>query len=171
LQAAALGAAANATGLGHVVLNQLGNVAGALENPENAIDFAVTVIDGLSNLKESGDALVAIIPEPGTPAFDAFVEKSSAEDLAVAAALILLAAEAQGKDDVNDYLSEFNPNDPLVELTESERFAVKLAEAAIAKGLGDQYQNLLSGLNLAQVAGPEEPDDEEPDEEEPDPEP
>ena len=158
LRAAALGAAANAAGLGHVVLNQLMNIPGALQDPENAIDLVVTIIGELKNLKEAGDALVAILPEPGTPAFDAFVEKASAEDLAVAAALILLASEAQNHDDAEDYLNNFDPNDPLAELTEAETFAVKLAEAAIAKGMDDKFKDLLSGLNLVEASDPDEPD-------------
>jgi hypothetical protein len=167
MQEAALRAAANATGLGHAVLNQIGNSADALHESNNAISLVVGSIDYLKNLQDVSSALESILPEPGTPAFDAFVEKASPEDLAVAAALVLLAAEAQTHNDGTEYLKNFKPNDPSATLTPQEKYAVALAEAAVGKGMDDgPLKSLLSGLNLTKdTGGPDEPDDpDDPDE-------
>jgi hypothetical protein len=146
LQAAALQAASNASGIGPVLLNKAGNISDVVNNPDSARDMVVDAINEMPNLKETGEALAAVLPEPGTPAFDAFVEKASADDLATAAA-VLLAAEAKDKD--ADFINNF---DPAAANTSSAQLAVALGTAASKKfDEGDssgRFKDILGGLNL-----------------------
>jgi hypothetical protein len=148
LRAAALQAAANASNLGPTLLNKVDDIAGVIENPETAQDLVIGAIRDMSNLSETRDALTAILPEPG-PAFDAFVEKADANDLATAAA-VLLAAEAKDMVDGDSYIENFNPEDP--ELSPSAALAVQLGIAASKKyeadDSGSRLKDILGGLNL-----------------------
>ncbi|GHV94773.1 hypothetical protein AGMMS50293_10930 [Spirochaetia bacterium] len=145
LQAAALKAAANASGIGSALLQQAGNISELMDNADNAIDLIVDVLNSMNNLNAAGDNLVEILPTPGTSEFDAFVAKSSADDLAIAAA-VLLAAEAKSVSDSKDYLDSFDGSGtgPQVEL------AIALAKAADTKGmeLSSSLKDILGGLNL-----------------------
>jgi hypothetical protein len=145
LQAAALQAAVNASGLGSTILNSASDIAGAVDNPENAKKFT-GILNDMPNLEETGKVLTETLPEPGTPAFDAFVEKADPDDLA-AASMALLASEAKGKDE--DFIDNF---DPSAAETGSAKLAVALAEAASKKydesDSGGLFKDLLGGLNL-----------------------
>jgi hypothetical protein len=145
LQAAALGAAANASGFGSTILNKAGDISKVMEDKDNAKGLVVDAISDMPNLVETSETLTAILPKPGTGEFDAFVEKADADDLATAAA-VLLAAEAKGKD---DYIDSFDPN---TADTESARLAVELARAASQKYEEDnsagRLKDILEGLNL-----------------------
>jgi len=153
LQASALQAAANAVGLGSAILSQAGNITSALQSQDKAIELVIGTVNGLKNLQETGSTLTAILPEPGTQAFDDFVDKASAEDIAITAALILLAAESQRSRSPEDYLADFDPSD-LSALNQQELMAVELAKAAAGKGLDGPLNDLLNGLNLAQAPAP-----------------
>jgi hypothetical protein len=145
LQAAALKAAANASGIGSALLQQAGNISELMNNAGNPQDLIVNTLNSMNNLNSAGDNLVEILPAPGTPEFDAFVAKASADDLAIAAA-VLLAAEAKSAVNSEDYINSFDGTGtgPQVEL------AIELAKAADAKGteLSGALKDILDGLNL-----------------------
>jgi hypothetical protein len=149
LQAAALQAAANASSLGPTILNKADDISKVIDNPEGARDLVIGAINDMPNLAETSNALNNILPDPGTPAFDAFVEKASADDLATAAA-VLLAAEAKNMVDDEDYIKNFNPAAP--DLSDSAKLAVELAKAASGKFDEDdsnsRLKDILGGLNL-----------------------
>jgi hypothetical protein len=150
LQAAALKAASNASGLGSALMHEAGNIAEIMENKDNAPHLVAGILENMGNLTETGAVLSAVLPEPGTAEYDAFVKKSSADDLAVAAA-ILLASEAKSQDSSEDYLSSFDSSDPGA-LSESELLAVELAKSALAKegdsGLSGRLKEILEGIHL-----------------------
>jgi hypothetical protein len=149
LRAAALAAAANASGFGSAVLNGAGDISKLMENPDNSKGMMVDALNDMSNLGTSSDNLTAILPEPGTADFDAFVEKASADDLAAAAA-VLFAAEAKGSSDSDGFINDFDANNP--NNSSSAALSVELAKAASRKydesDSGGRYKDLLSGLNL-----------------------
>jgi hypothetical protein len=149
LQAAALKAAANASGLGPALMNKMGQISDVVENVDMAQDVIIDTLNDMSNLEAAGAALAGVLPSPGTPAFDAFVEKSSPDDLATASAL-LLASEAKGAINDEDYIKNFNPADP--DISDSALLAVELAAAASQKmdedGSDSRLKDILGGLNL-----------------------
>jgi hypothetical protein len=149
LQAAALKAASNASGLGPALMNKMGQISELMENVDMAQDMVIDALNDMPNLEKTGAALAEVLPERGTPAFDAFVEKSSPDDLATAAA-ILLASEAKGEADNDDYIKNFDPSDP--DISDSALLAVELAKAASQKmdddGSNSRLKDVLGGLNL-----------------------
>jgi hypothetical protein len=149
LRAAALQAAANASSLGPTLLNKAGDISGVIEDPDGARNLIIDTINDMPNLEATRDALNSILPEDG-PAFDAFVEKASADDLAIAAA-VLLAAEAKVEIDSGDYINNFDPENP--NLSSSALLAVSLATEASKKyaadDSGSRLKEILDGLNLA----------------------
>jgi hypothetical protein len=148
LRAAALQAAANASSLGPTLLNKAGDIAGVLNDPDGAQNLVIDAIKDMPNLAETRDALNSLLPEPG-PAFDAFIEKADANDLATAAA-VLLAAEAKDMMDTGDYIQNFDPADP--NISPSAALAVQLATEASKKydagDSGGRFKDILDGLNL-----------------------
>ncbi|MDR1586657.1 MAG: hypothetical protein LBS57_04290 [Treponema sp.] len=153
LQAAALQAASNASGMGTAIMHQAGNISEIMEDKDNAKKLVTDVLQDMDNLSDTSNLLVDILPEPGTPEFDAFVKKANADDLAIAAA-ILLAAESKEQINSGDYFNSFNPNDPAASLNPRENLAVGLAKSALDKsdepnsGLSGRLQDILEGLNL-----------------------
>jgi hypothetical protein len=93
----------------------------------------------------AADNLAAILPDPADPvAFDAFVDSASADDLALAAALIL-AGEAKKVDN----LDIFNDHGTVTIPPESQGavdFAEALATAALDKPSTGNSSNLLDLL-------------------------
>jgi hypothetical protein len=103
----------------------------------------------MPNLTETSETLTAVIPEPGTEEFDAFIEKADADDLATAAA-VLFAAEAKSSSDSGDYINNFDS--AASGLSPSANLAVKLAEGASKKyednNSTGRFKDILEGLNL-----------------------
>jgi len=147
LQSAALTAASNASGMGNALLKQAGNISQITEG--DAIDLVADMLNDMKNLQEAAVNLEYILPDPGTPAFNEFVDNSNADDLAIAAAL-LIAASAKDSADSKDYLKTFN--DPPGNLSPQEELALKLARAANSKpgdsALSGSLKELLNGLNI-----------------------
>jgi hypothetical protein len=145
LQAAALQAAVNASGLGGAMLNSVDEIAKFMDDPEASKNLSKTIND-MPNLEETGEVLTETLPEPGTPEFDAFVDKADPDDLA-AASVALLASEARGQDE--DFIDNFDPD---AADTGAAKLAVALAEAAAKKYEDDNsdspFKDLLEGLNL-----------------------
>jgi hypothetical protein len=158
LQAAALQAASNASGMGAAIMHQAGNISEAMEDKDNVKGLVADVLGEMDNLGETSDVLSDILPEPGTPEFNAFVEKADADDLAMAAA-ILLAAEAKEQVNSEDYFTSFDPKDPGASLNPRENMAVALAKSALGKGddpnsgLSGRLKEILEGLNLLDSTG------------------
>jgi len=145
LLAAALQAAANATALGPAVLGNAGSIIDALNNSDNAAEAVTKALDSMKNLAEVSDILDDILV-PGTSAFSAFLDAASADDLAIAAAIII-ASEAKDFIDSEDYLNSFDPSG--ASLTSKEELAIELAVAAAGKSdLSDRLKDLIAGLGL-----------------------
>lgn len=147
LQAAALGAAANASGVGPAILNTAGDVVQSLdgENPDAVKNVIVSAVEGLGQLAQTSASLTALLPDPGTAAFDAFVAAASPDELA-SAAVVLLAAEAKASGNVSGYLDTFDPSAPA---SPAAGLAVALATAAADNYTGTgPLADLLSALGL-----------------------
>ena len=151
LQAAALKAASNASGMGSALLQQAGKVSELMNNAGSAADLVADTLGKMDNLVPAGENLAAILPPPGTPEFSAFVEKAGAEDLAIAA-VVILAAEAKNAGDSKDYFNSFNTN---TVSGPREELALELAKAAAAKpaedGLSGTLKDILDSLSLTNV--------------------
>jgi hypothetical protein len=148
LRAAALQAAANASNLGPTLLNHVGDITSVLEEPADVANLVVDAINDMSNLGETRDALTVMFSEREGPAFDAFIEKANADDLAIAAA-VLLAAEAKDMLDAEEYITNF---DPAADLSPPAALAVKLATEAAKKyeasNSNSRLKEILDGLHL-----------------------
>jgi hypothetical protein len=142
LQAAALRTAANASGLGAAILRQADDINTI--DDTNAKGIVVDALNGLSNLAEAGTVLEDILPDPSnTAAWDAFVDASSAEDLAMAA-MVLLAGKAKEENDPEGYIDNFQTT-----TGPTEALAKELALAANAKHSGGGFlKDMLDGLHL-----------------------
>jgi hypothetical protein len=150
LQASALTAAVNATGLGSSLLSKAGEITSVIGDAEKAKGLVVSAINGMSNLAETSELLGDILPAPGDDgAFQSFVDAADSESLVMSTA-VLLAAESQKHGDAEEYIENFDPQQTL---TPSERLTVDLAEAAVVKiedeGAQGPLGDVLSGLNLA----------------------
>jgi hypothetical protein len=153
LQAAALQAAVNASSLGPVLLGNAGDISELADDSAaaqaKAIDIMLGALNSMKNLNSSADTLAAILPDPSdTAAFDAFLEKSSAEDLAMAG-VMLLAAAANREPDPGAFINGLTPSSP----PPSASLAVRLAEEAMTKiqaggGSGGMLEDILIGLKL-----------------------
>jgi hypothetical protein len=150
LQAAALQVAANASGLGTAILQHTDDINNINEN--NAKDIVIDALNGLSNVAETGTVLGQILPDPSSTepadiaAWDNFVAASSAEDLAMAAAVLLAAEAKNAPKGASDYIEDFDPTTPA---TPTEKLAISLATAAKDKpSTGGFLEDLLKGLNL-----------------------
>jgi len=150
LQAAAVGAAVNAVGLGQTIIGVAGDLANIdTGNTDDAKSLAISAINNMPNLEGTGDALYNMLPSPGSDEFDRFVENASAEDLAMAAVL-LLAGDAKknggDSDDYENYVDGFR-DDP----SPQAELAIALAESIKTKPdaeLPSSIQSILDGLNL-----------------------
>jgi hypothetical protein len=141
LQAAALQVAANASGLGAAILQHADDISNI--DSTNATGIVVEALNDMSNLAETGTVLEDILPSPGTPAWDAFVDASGAEDLAMAA-MVLLAGKAKEENDPENYIDNFQTT-----TGPTETLAKELALAAKAKHSGGGFlEDMLNGLHL-----------------------
>jgi hypothetical protein len=150
LQVAALEAAVNASSLGPALLNKAGDISELMDDPQKTKQMVLDSLNDMKNLTAAADTLAAILPDPSDQAaIDAFADTADADSLAMAAA-VLLAAEAKGQSDKDDFLNNFDPQSST--LSDSAKLAVKLAEAAKLKvdnneGSG-MLKDVLEGLNL-----------------------
>jgi hypothetical protein len=150
LRAAAVRTATNAAAIGSSLLNNLGEVSASM-NRGKAVQFATDAMNGMKNLSETRDILVAVIPDSKADkeGFDAFINAARAEELAIAS-LTLIAAEAKEQgDNVNGYVTSFDPSRTL---SPPEKLAIKFAGEAVKKTFDEKYngslKSLLEGLNL-----------------------
>ena len=156
LRAAAVELASTASGVGVAVLNDAGTIldtleSGNLDDPivkNDLISDIADSLEGLSNLEETSSSLVAILPSPDdTVAFDAFVANATADDLAMAAIVLLSAQATASPDGTETYLGDFDSAS--TSLTPAEELAVALAAKAAEKDDGTgALSDLLEVLNL-----------------------
>ena len=163
LQSAALEAAVNAAGLLQAAtgaVNQAGNID--FSNPEEARNFILDGVGNLKNLDAVSSALNEILPKPDSSSppysdeFNAWAAGASADDLAMAAA-VLIAGEIKGKNtvEIDTYLFSLYDNtgqpDPPAG-SDTANLALAMAIASTLDGRVDQlsgpYKNILQGLNL-----------------------
>jgi hypothetical protein len=129
LQNSAITAAVNASNMGNALLNNAADLAG-MEDAEMVKDLLIDTINGLGNLTSAADNLTVILPDPSdTAAFGAFVDSASADDLALAAALIM-AGDAKKSGDPDAYMSGYTPGSPA---TPTAALAEELAAEASLK--------------------------------------
>jgi hypothetical protein len=107
-------------------------------------------LSGLGNLSESAAALTAIFTASGAPSINAIAATASAEDMAMAAIMLLSSAASADSGGVSSYIGAFDPTS--VTLTATEQLAVDLATAAATKYAADggtgALADMLSTLNL-----------------------
>ena len=163
LQEAALTAAVNAVGLGQSVLGALEKLSsiGGDDAESQAKDTVLKAINDMTNLDSAGQALLDILPSPDSDEFDAFTAQANANDLALAAA-VLLAGEAKSQagnseNGMESYIDDVADRIESGDLNESERLAQALALAAALEGREDELsqplKDVLSSLNLLKSGG------------------
>jgi hypothetical protein len=155
LQAAALEAAVNATGMGSAVLNNVDKVTTA--TADNAKDLVIDAIGDMKNLEAACDTLMSILPTPppitvpptSDPDFDAFTANAKPEELAMAAAM-LLAGELNKQDDPEDFIDNFDPKTAAPGSSANLAAALALVAAIDYDTVQDNgpLRQLLDGLNL-----------------------
>jgi hypothetical protein len=146
LQNAAVTAAINASDLTNALMNNVSNISD-LENSDDVKDLVRNTLNGLGNLVAASDTLTTILVQD--PAL--FKASASADDLALAAVLIL-AGEAKKADDLDIFSNHTNGGAPP---GTSLAFADDLAAAAKTKyedpvtgNTGSLLYDLLSKLKL-----------------------
>jgi hypothetical protein len=133
LEAAALKAAANAAGLGPALLNSLsdtGKIGEAAEDPAKAKALIAGTIGKMSNLEETRNTLLEILPPPGTPEFARFAAASDINDLALAAAVLVSAEAYSHPGGAGNYLDSFTGSGGV---TPAEKMAYELSLSAVQK--------------------------------------
>lgn len=158
LTAVALDVASSASGVENAILQEGDELVdllqdGDLDDPavqDQIYGLVEDALEGLDNLSDSSASLVAILTDPGAASIDEIAAASSADDLAMAAIMLLSANASEDPDGVSGYIDSFDSESGT--LSESESLAVALAEAAAAKyaaegGVGP-LADLLSTLNL-----------------------
>jgi len=142
LQTAAVEAAANAVGLGQTLIGTAGDLANLdAEDEEAAKKLVLDTINSMPNLEEASESLGNLLKDPTN-----FIETASADDIALAAILLLAGdAKKNGSDDMDEYIEDFI-NDP----SDQAKLALELAEALEDKidDLSESLKTILEGLNL-----------------------
>lgn len=158
LTAVALDVASSASGLENAILQDGDELVDLLQDAdlddpavqEQIYGIVEDSLAGLDNLSAASASLVSILTAPGAASVDDLAAASSAEDLAMAAIMLLSANAADDPSGVSGYIDSFDPDSGA--LSESESLAVTLAEAAAAKyaaeGGEGPLADLLSILNL-----------------------
>ncbi len=159
LRGAAVELAVTASGVGTAVLRDSGTIletldGGDLEDPAVKSELIAQVsssLSGLSNLQDTSTALIAVMPSPDdTVAFDAFVENATADDLAMAAVVLLAAESDDSEGGTEAYIDGFDSESET--LSPAEELAVALAVKAADKneteGGTGTLNDLLEALNL-----------------------
>lgn len=147
LQAAALGVAANASGVTTALYGTLSTIdINNLQNIDQSalLNTVSAALAGLDNLQSVAETLADIIPYSGGTLDADFLAAATPEDL-VAAAIVLIAAEAQASGNVQDYISNFDPNNT----SGNAAIAVALVNAAASSGgTGDLLNTFIDLFNL-----------------------
>jgi hypothetical protein len=156
LQNAAITAAVNASNLTTTLLANASNVS-TLEDAEDVKDLITNTLNSMGNLTPASDALTGILPDPAVDSsgFDAFTDSASADDLALAAALIL-AGEAKKSVNSEDFIANYTPGSPAnAPLILAEELAGKAKEKYDAGANADSpLKDLLDKLGLVPPLSP-----------------
>lgn len=152
-RAAAVELASTASGVGTAVLNDAGTILDTLENGDlddptvksDLISDIATALDGLSNLDETVGSLLAILPTAGdTASINAFIVNATADDLGMAAIVLLAAQAAASPLGTSAYLGAFDSTSTT--LNPAEKLAVSLAAKAAAKNEAEGGSGVLTDL-------------------------
>lgn len=151
LIALALDVASSASGVGDSLLANAGDILSLVQ--DETLDSAelFTIVDdaigGLDNLAESAATLAALLG--GGTTIEDIADESNAEDLAMAAIVLLSAEASTAPGGVEGYLDSFDPSGTL---TAEEQLAVDLATAAAdlyaAEGGTGPLGDILDALGL-----------------------
>ena len=146
LQAAAVEAAVNAVGLGQTIAGAAGDFAN-ISDVDSAIDVIMDAINNMPNLDEVSEALFDLLPAPGSGEFNTFIENATAEEIALAA-ILLLAGEAKKYDsDPNHNIHNFDISGEGSDEAELAK-ALAMSLTTIQDELPPNLYDILSGLNL-----------------------
>jgi hypothetical protein len=147
LQNAAVTAAVNASNLTNTLMNNVTEISN-LENADEVKGLIADTLNNMKNLAPASDALTTILPDPGdAAAFGAFTDSASADDLAMAAALIL-AGEAKKADDL-DIFSDYSPGAASgTPLALAEALATAALDKQPAGGESSKLLDLLTELGF-----------------------
>jgi hypothetical protein len=158
LQNAAVTAAVNASDLTNTLMNNVAEISN-LENADDVKDLIAGTLNDMNNLTPASDALTAILPDPGdTEAFDAFTASASAEDLAMAAALILAGeAKKSGEEIFTDYETAAIPPESQHAVDLAEALAVAALDKQPAGGENSNLLDLLTKLGFQPTPPPPPP--------------
>lgn len=160
MQSAALEVAVNSAGLGQAIINAAGNLD-TFDDPGSARDILLNAINGMSNLEETGDLLSTLLPSPPSdprspdPAADAewiaFTESATANDLAMAAVVLLLGeASKNSGGNFDDYLDNKipSPSDPNTTREQAQAMAIVATLGTRVDQVTGPLRNILDHLNL-----------------------
>ena len=154
LLAGALGTAVNSAGLGQAVLGAVGSMSNFGDMSDEEVREALFgSIANLSNLEETSSILSDMLPEPGTPPafsqeFRDFTDSASADDLAMAAVVLLLGAAVEvAEGDFNQFL-----DDPVSIWNTIPNPTREMAQAmAVISALDGREDELSEGSALANI--------------------
>jgi hypothetical protein len=153
LQNAAVTAAANAANLTNTLINNVPNIAN-LEKPEDVKDLVTSTLNSMNNLTPTADALTGILAQDT----DAFVNSASAEDLALAAALILAGEAKKGGDAIfTDPTTATIPPESQAVVDLAEKLAVAALDKQPADGETSNLLDLLTELGFQPSSPPSPP--------------
>jgi hypothetical protein len=144
LQNAAITAAVNASNLTTTLLNNASNVSN-LEDADEVKDLITNTLNSMNNLTSASDNLTGILAQD-----TAFMDSASADDLALAAALILAGeAKKQGSDIFNDYENASIPPESQAAVDLAEILATKAQEKYDAgENANSPLKDLLDKLGI-----------------------
>jgi hypothetical protein len=151
LQSAAVTAAINASNLTTTLMNNAADVS-SLENTDDVKNLVTSTLNSMNNLTPASDALVGILEQDKA----AFMASASADDMALAAVLILAGeAKKAGPDVFSDYENATIPpsSQPTIDFVE------ELATAALDKqqsggGEDSELLKLLDALGFKKTTLP-----------------
>jgi hypothetical protein len=155
LQNAAVTAAVNASNLTNTLMNNVTEVSN-LENADDVKGLIADTLGGMDNLAPASDALTAILPDPDdTGAFDAFTASASADDLALAAALILAGEAKKGGEEIfTDYENATIPPESQDAVDLAEALATAALDKQPAGGESSNLLDLLAKLGFKPTPSP-----------------
>jgi hypothetical protein len=136
--------------MGSAILNGMADKITSVGDPEEAKTLMLDAINNMKNLDESCNILMNTLPDPSdTAAFDAFTAQAGPDELAMAAAMLLVGA-AKNTGDPGYYIDhEFDASSPSEGLEEYAT-ALALVAAIDYKEVDNNgpLKMLLDGLNL-----------------------
>lgn len=158
LQAVAVDAAVNASGVAGAIVEQVQPVLEIvmgedLSDPtvqEDLVNIVETALGSLDNLAAAGAGLTAVLPDPDADptAYAAFVDAATPDQLAMAAVTLLASAAEASPLSLTDFVASIDPSSPSADV----KLAVDLANSAATEYAADggtgPLASILASLNL-----------------------